>query len=124
MSLYQILYIKLYQFTLKTPSGNDLPEQIASMVLTALISFNVICTFLFIRKFQLYDSEAFFSSYTYIFLVFLVVAVINYFLFIRGKKYIMLEKDYRKVSKRRRDFHTSIVLLYIVLSAVFFMVLQ
>tara|TARA_B100002019_G_C20920363_1_gene427251 strand:- start:232 stop:606 length:375 start_codon:yes stop_codon:yes gene_type:complete len=123
MSFYKILYIKLYKFTLKTPSGDYNPEQIASMVLTLFVSVNVAVLALILISLEVQQADAFFESYTPMIVVFVGTALLNYFMFIRESRYNKLIKEYDKNSKSKRQVHTGISILYFVVSAVLLMVL-
>ncbi|KYG72369.1 hypothetical protein AWN68_11425 [Roseivirga echinicomitans] len=123
MSFYKILYIKLYQFTLKTPSGDYNPEQIASMVLTLFVSINVAVLSLALMMLDIKEADVFFESYTPMIFVFISTALLNYFVFIRDGKYKKILNAYNQRHRSEKKAHTILSILYFLLSAVLLMVL-
>lgn len=123
MNFYKTHYIKLYFFTLKTPSAEESPEQIASMVLTLLVSFNVAIVMLTLEEFGIKWASLFFESKIPMVVVFVSTAIFNYFTFIRKRKYMMMIKEYDLKEESKRKLHTLLCITHFILTAVVFMIL-
>lgn len=118
MNLYKIIYCNLYKFVLKTPSRNEQPEHIASIVLTLLVCFNLFLIAIFLEKFDVSIASAVFETNTPYIVAFFLTSVLNYFYLIRGNKHQKMLSDYNVKSKKRKRIYAILVMSYILLTIV------
>lgn len=109
MNVWNCFFNVIYNFA-KTNRYDDTPEHTALMTVSLLPVLNITCII------AMLDAKIDFVLYEYKYLPFLIGAIIipiNYYFFLKGKKY-------EKFIKKSHWTHKFFTLIYIVLSISFF----
>jgi hypothetical protein len=109
---YKYLFYKIYSFTKLTPSGKQYPEFLTTMTLSLLVIFNIKSI---LHYFAVPVSKLFFLF----FLFFIFLNLLNYFIFLRGKVYIKIVKEYSKEAKLNYYLGNFLSMLYVIFSIFF-----
>ena len=80
MNPYSILYYKIYQFVLITPSRHEHPEYIAAFTLSGMISFNMLTFLMFSELNEIDLGNLNLNSFLPILGVYCISLFINYFI--------------------------------------------
>lgn len=106
------LYYVLYKFVLLTPSKNELPEQIANIILSLLVCFNMFIVANVLQYYNVRWVEDFYKRKT-LFVIVYFLLLIGYLFFIKDGKYIKIKNKYDKEGNKKRVIKTTLVLFYV-----------
>lgn len=118
MNLYHYLYYKIYGFTRKL--GNYDNSFSAMLGLTFLVFLNItpLLSIMGVSEFLFKKYKPFF------YLFFLMILALNYFIFIFKYKYRAIIVKYKDESKYQKKLGNSLVILYVIVSIIFFIILS
>ena len=126
--MYNYIYYKLYKMAKRTekqwPQSMRMPATIAmfSISILQLVNFAMIFVLLVygikvLPPSTLVPEQAIFTM--------VLIYIVNYFLFVRNKKFLQIEERFDKDSKATKRIKSLLVWLYIILTFVlFFVVLE
>lgn len=120
MKLYQYLYYRLYSWNIKTWGNEDMPQWNALYGVSFMMFLNLGLIALLLQSFgiDIFSRES--IPKKGIIIIALLILFINYFLFIKNKKYLSLKKKFEKENLKKRKVNTFLLWLYIILSFLFF----
>ena len=96
MKLYQYLYYRLYSWNIKTWGNEDMPQWNALYGVSFMMFLNLGLIALLLQSFgiDIFSRES--IPKKGIIIIALLILFINYFLFIKNKKYLSLKKKFEK----------------------------
>lgn len=114
--MFYFLYYALYKLTLISPSRNDMPEHISNTVLSTILSFNVIAIAKYLKlKGNVFGIE-FMENRIYYAVTFVIFIILGYFLFVRKKKFVEIEKKFDSSPLKLRIIGFVLVTIYVLIS--------
>ena len=126
--MYNYIFYKLYKIAKKTekqwPQGTRMPVAVAFFSTSILQGFNLL-TLLAILSLglELFKIPSLAPEHAIITMILLYA--VNYFLFVRNKKFLQIEERFDKDSKNIKTIKAILFWLYVVLTFVlFFVVLE
>ncbi len=112
---YKYLFYRIYSWNLKTWGEGDVPEYTAILVISLFMGFNLLSIFTFINLMAGYEifkiSEI---PKSYIIIKYLILIFVNYFILVKGGKYIQIAKEFKKENKEARRIRTKLMWSYII----------
>lgn len=120
IKLFKYLYYRLYTWNLKKWGENDLPQWNALFGVSFMMFLNLgllglLLQFLGVNIYLRNELPI-----KKLIIIMLGLFVINYFLFIRKRDYILIIKELKKESIKKRKINTILVWLYVILSFALF----
>jgi len=118
VNIYYYTYYKLYQFTSKTNKG--VVEWTSMIFLCTLLNMNLFSVLIYLN----FENTGLVKNYgkylgLMFFLILFITLFINYSLFLRGKRYLKIIKDYSRESKIQKVIGSVLIFLYIIFSFFF-----
>lgn len=118
--MYKSVYYKLYKFAKRTEkswnSNMRMPELVAFFSISFLIMINLTCIIVILSKYPLFLKD-YKLTFIHFILIYLTILLVNYFLFLRKKKYLLIEKSFEKNTKTKRN-STFFFWLYLTITIV------
>lgn len=118
LSVYNFLYYRLYKIAKKTEekwaTSMRMPEWVAVHSIVLLIFFNLMTIFIFFKG-VVRALNDFKLEFEHIIMTIAILYIINYFLFLKKRKYLILEK---KLDKKQQTIKNTFIIFYIVISLV------
>ena len=121
---YKYLYYRIYSSNLRDWGENDIPQFNALLGVSFLIYLNTFTLFIgvkLITEFRILEQIKF--SKTQAVIGFMVIGLINYYIFIHASKYKLIAKQFNKESKGERKTRFYWCLFYVIFSFASFFVL-
>jgi len=122
MNGYYYVYYRLYKYSLRTEKqwGNSsMPEWVSLFTISILLFLN-IGSILMILKNNFVEIN---PSNLLVISVVVFIFSTNYFMFIRKKNYLVIEKKFEFETKKSRIINTLLVWIYIIFSFLMFYVI-
>lgn len=112
---YKYLFYRIYSWNLKTWGEGDVPEYTAILVISLFIGFNLLSLFTFMNLMAGYEiikiSEI---PKFYIIIKYLILIFVNYFILVKGGKYMEIAKEFKKENEEERRIRTKLMWSYII----------
>ncbi|MBC30706.1 MAG: hypothetical protein CMH48_07650 [Muricauda sp.] len=116
--MFYYIYYTLYKLTLLSPSKNEMPEHITNTVLSTILSFNIITIAKYLKLKGKTIGFEFMENRVYYAITFIVLIILGYFIFIRKKKFIQIEKKFDATPLKFRIVGFTLVTIYILFSII------
>lgn len=119
MNPYNYLFYRIYK---RHNTKYSKPESVffASMVVSCIIFLNLFTVGIFLYRSKLIP--LFIGSKLQSLLLILLILAFNSYYFYSKKRYLGIEDNYVNISKKRNNLGTFFILLYVLISLVFFII--
>lgn len=106
-------YYSLYKFILLTPSKNEQPEHIANIILALILEFTIFGLLNVLKyfnlKFNIWENKILIIG------IYLFFLILGYLMFVRKKKYLMLEQHFDSQSRKRKVVNYYMIFSYLII---------
>lgn len=121
ITIYEYIFYKLYKYSLRSErlwgTGHQIPQWLAIFYISVLAFFNLITLFVIINHFLVINIT---FSRLHGFIIAIIFYSVNYFLFLKGKRYKKIAEKLDKDTKRSKILKDILFWVYVVMTFVLF----